>query len=91
MILMVKQLTRSWPTAEPPLDIPAGWSSPGARAVLYAMFLSILVVALLVHDQALHRDGRVLIRGTAVAASFLLVILGGSLLPLGLCSCGCRR
>ena len=83
MILMVKQLTALLADGRTAFGHPSWLVVAGcARAVLYAMFLSILVVALLVHDQALHRDGRVLIRGTAVAASFLLVILG-ELAPAG--------
>ena len=83
MILMVKQLTALLADGRTAFGHPSWLVVAGcARAVLYAMFLSILVVALLVHDQALHRDGRVLIRGTAVAASFLLVVLG-ELAPAG--------
>ncbi|MGA3149787.1 MAG: isoprenylcysteine carboxylmethyltransferase family protein, partial [Acidimicrobiales bacterium] len=53
-----------------------------ARAILYAAFLSILVVAVLLREQPFDRDGRLLIRGAAVMASFLLVLLG-QLAPAG--------
>ena len=52
------------------------------RAILYAAFLSILVVVVLLREQPFDRDGRLLIRGTAVTASFLLVMLG-ELAPAG--------
>ena len=62
---------------------PNWWVVAGfARAILYAAFLSILVVAVLLREQPFDRDGRLLIRGTAVTASFLLVLLG-ELAPAG--------
>lgn len=53
-----------------------------ARAILYAAFLSILIVAVLLRERTCDRDGRFLIRGAAVTASFLLVMLG-ALAPAG--------
>ena len=52
------------------------------RAILYAAFLSVLVVVVLLREQPSDRDGRLLIRGAAVTASFLLVTLG-ELAPAG--------
>lgn len=83
MIIMIWQLTalladERTARAHPSWLVVAGF----ARAILYAAFLSILLVAVLLHEEPIDRDGRLLIRGTAVTASFLLVILG-QLAPAG--------
>ncbi len=83
MLLMVLQLTALLADGRTALAHPSWLVIAGfARAILYAAFLSILVVAVLLREQPFHRDGRLLIRGTAVTASFLLVILG-ALAPAG--------
>ena len=77
MLLMVWQLTALLADGRTALAHPSWLVIAGfARAILYAAFLSILVVAVLLREQPFDRDGRLLIRGTAVTASFLLVILG---------------
>jgi len=83
MMLMVWQLAALLADGRIALAHPSWLAVAGfARAILYAAFLSILVVAILLREQPFHRDGRLLIRGTAVTASFLLVILG-ALAPAG--------
>ena len=83
MMLMVGQLIALLADGRTALAHP-GWLviAGFARAILYAAFLSILLVAVLLREQPLDRDERLLIRGTAVTASFLLVILG-QLAPAG--------
>lgn len=46
------------------------------RAVLYTIFLSISLAALLSQDPPLERDDRLLIRAVALLATFLLIALG---------------
>ena len=83
MILMIWQLTAFLADERTALAHPSWLVVAGfARAILYAAFLSILLVAVLLREQPIDRDGRLLIRGTAVTASFLLVILG-QLAPAG--------
>lgn len=83
MTLTVWQLTALLADGRTALAHPSWLVIAGfARAILYAAFLSILVVAVLLREQPFDRDGRLLIRGAAVMASFLLVILG-QLAPAG--------
>ena len=83
MVLMIWQLTALLADGRTALAHPSWLVIVGfARAILYAAFLSILVVAVLLREQPFDRDGRLLIRGTAVTASFLLVVLG-ELAPAG--------
>ena len=83
MMLMVWQLTVLLADGRTALAHPSWLVIAGfARAILYASFLSILVVAVLLREQPFDCDGRLLIRGAAVTASFLLVVLG-QLAPAG--------
>ena len=82
-VLMVWQVSALLADGRTAFTHPNWWVVAGfARAILYAAFLSILVVAVLLREQPFDRDGRLLIRGTAVTASFLLVVLG-ELAPAG--------
>jgi len=83
MMLMVWQLTALLADGRTALAHPGWLVIAGiARAILYASFLSILLVAVLLRGQPFDCDGRLLIRGAAATASFLLVILG-QLAPAG--------
>ena len=76
-MLMVWQLTALLADSKTALAHPNWLVIAGfARAILYAAFLSILVVAVLLRKQPFDCDGRLLIRGAAVTGSFLLVVLG---------------
>ena len=60
------------------LNVRPGWTVLGEclRSVLYAVFLCFPIAAFLTHEPPRSRDGRLLVTGAAVAATFLLAGLG---------------
>ncbi len=66
-------------------NLHPGWIVLGEclRSVLYALFLCFPIGAFLTHEPPRSRDGRVLVKGAAVVATFLLAGLG-LLVPSGI-------